>query len=94
MLNAVVEWLDRTGPAVFWTCLTILVTIDVAAAAAVIATRSRALVDRWTGPVLVANALLLGAGAGVPAAMYATKLAVAAVAPAVPISIDAAEGAP
>lgn len=89
MLHTIVEWLDRAGPVVFWTCLALLVTIDAAAVATVVGTRSRELVNRWTGPVLIANVLLLGTGVGVPAMMYAAKVAVAAVAPAVPIQLDA-----
>ena len=54
------------------------------AAATVIGTKSRELVNKWTGTVVVANALLLGVGTAVPAAMYVTRMAVMAVAPSVP----------
>lgn len=88
MFASLVSWLDRAGPLVFWTCAIILVTIDTAAVAAVIGTKSRQLVNRWTGVLVVANVLLLGTGVGVPAAMYVTKVAVRAVAPSVVLSIS------
>lgn len=88
MLGSLVQWLDRVGPMVFWTCTIALVTLDTAAAAAVISTRSRALVNRWTGAVLGMNLFLLGTGVGVPAAMWATKLAVQAIAPSATFAIS------
>jgi hypothetical protein len=88
MFDAVVAWLDRAGPFVFWTCAIALVTLDAAAAATVISTKSRELVNRWTGTVLAANLLLLGIGVGVPGAMYVAKVVVRAVAPTtVPLAI-------
>lgn len=82
MLASLVQWLDRVGPLVFWSCAALLVTVDTAAVAAVMSTRSRALVNRWTGTVLAINALLLGAGVGIPAAAFAAKTAVRTFAPA------------
>lgn len=87
MLGSFVQWLDRVGPLVFWTCTIAIVTLDTAAAAAVIGTRSRELVNRWTGTVLALNVAFLGAGIGVPAAMWATKMAVQTFAPSATISI-------
>ena len=87
MLGSFVQWLDRVGPLVFWTCTIAIVTLDTAAVAAVIGTRSRELVNRWTGTVLAVNFLLVGAGVGVPAAMWATKMAVQTFAPSAMISI-------
>jgi hypothetical protein len=81
MFDSLVHWLDRTGPLVFWTCAITLLTVDGAAIAAFVATKSRALVNRWSLPLVIANVLLVGAGAGIPAAMYVTKVAVRAVAP-------------
>ena len=80
MLDAFVRWLEQAGSQVFWTCSLLLVVIDVAAAAVVFQTRSRAVVNRWTGRVLAINALLLGTGLGVPAAMYVTRVVVSVVA--------------
>jgi hypothetical protein len=81
MLASLIQWLDRVGPLVFWTCFTAIVVVDTAAVAAVMTTKSRALVNRWTGAVLAVNAFLLGAGVGIPATMYAAKMAVSAFAP-------------
>jgi hypothetical protein len=88
MFDAGIAWLDRVGTLVFWTCVIALVTLDTAAVAAVIRTKSRELVNRWTGTVLGLNMLLIGAGVGVPGAVYVAKLVVRAVAPATaPFSI-------
>jgi hypothetical protein len=84
MLVAFVQWLERIGPMVFWGCIIGALAVDTVAAATVIGTRSRELVNRWTGTIVVANALLLGVGTAVPAAMYVTRMAVMAVAPSVP----------
>ena len=61
MLDSVVLWLDQVSAQAFWTSVTALVAIDLVALLVVLQTRSRALVNRWTGPVLAANLLLLGA---------------------------------
>ena len=82
MFDAGIAWLDRVGTLVFWTCAITLVTLDSVAVATVIRTKSRELVNRWTGTVLGLNMLLIGAGVGVPGAMYVAKLVVRAVAPA------------
>lgn len=79
MLDPFVRWLEQTGSQIFWTCSLLLVVLDVAVAAVVFQTRSRAIVNRWTGRVLAVNALLLGTGVGVPAAMYVTRVVVSAV---------------
>lgn len=86
MLDSLVLWLDQISAQVFWTCAAGLVLIDLAAVAVVMQTRSRALVNRWTGRVLAANLLLLGAGLGVPAAAFTLKLAASALLPAVSAS--------
>lgn len=84
MLVSFVQWLDATAPIVLWSCVALLVAVDAAAAFAVVSTKSRDLVNRWTGPVLVVNALLLGAGTVVPVAMRVTSAAVVAIAPSLP----------
>lgn len=89
MLDSVVPWLDQVSSQVFWTCAMALVAIDLVAVAAVMQTRSRALVNRWTGPVLAANLLLLGAGLGVPVAAFAAKAVANAVAPSIAASATA-----
>ena len=87
MLVSFVQWLDRVGPVVFWTCVIAIVTLDTAAVAAVMSTKSRELVNRWTSAVLGINLLLIGTGIAVPAAMWATKTAVQAFAPMATMSI-------
>ena len=79
MLDSIVQMLDQVGSTVFWTCALALAVIDIGAIALVVRTRSRTLVNRWTGTVLTANALLLGAGLGVPATTFVVKVAVRAV---------------
>ena len=81
MLASIVQWLDRVGPLVFWSCAVTLIAVDTAAVAAVMSTRSRALVNRWTGTVLAVNAFLLGAGVGIPATAFAAKMVVRNFAP-------------
>lgn len=83
MLDSMLGMLQHFGSQVFWTCAIVLVVVDVAAAAVVIQARSRAMVNRWTGRIVAANVLLLGAGLGVPAATYVAKVVVLAVAPSV-----------
>jgi hypothetical protein len=81
MLESIVLWLDQVSAEVFWACAAGLVLIDLTAVAVVMATRSRDLVNRWTGRVLAANLLLLGAGLGVPAAGFTLKLGARTVLP-------------
>ena len=87
MLASLVQWLDRIGPLVFWTCTVTLVAVDTAAVAAVASTKSRALVNRWTGIVLAINVALLSAGVGIPATAFATKMVVRALAPSMTINL-------
>lgn len=97
MLDTVVLWLDQVSSEVFWSCAAALVLVDMAAMAVVMQTRSRAIVNRWTGRVLAANLLLLGAGLGVPAAAFTLKLAASALLPSVvatTVESKAAEPAP
>ena len=83
MLAAFALWLDQAGSTLFWTCIVGALAIDTVAVATVVSTKSRALVNKWTGPVLVTNALLLGGGTVLPVAMHMTSVAVMAVAPSV-----------
>jgi hypothetical protein len=83
MLDSVAQLLDQIGSLTFWTCLSVLVLIDAIAVAAVMQTRSRELVNRWTGRIVAVNALLLGVGAGVPMTAYLARSVVIAVAPSV-----------
>jgi hypothetical protein len=54
------------------------VLINGAAVAAVVVTRSRDLVNRWTSRLVAANLLLLATGVGVPAVAQAMRLVVKA----------------
>jgi hypothetical protein len=83
MFDAIVQLLDQIGSLTFWTCMSVLVVIDALAVAVVISTRSRELVNRWTARLVAANALLLGAGLGVPLTAYLARSVVVAVAPSV-----------
>ena len=93
MLDSITSVLDQVGSLSFWICITLLVAIDVIAAAAVIQTRSRELVNRWTGRILAANLVLLGAGLGVPVVAYTTRMVVVAVAPMVQAPVTQARAA-
>jgi len=88
MFDSIAQWLDQIGSLTFWTCMSVLVVIDVLAVGVVIQTRSRELVNRWTGRLVAANALLLGAGVGIPMTTYLARSIVVAVAPSVQPTID------
>lgn len=79
MESSVVTWLAGFGSAVFRICAVLFVLLNVAAAAAYLTTRSRTLVQKWTGPWLAANFLLVGAGAGIPVVTTVVKAAVSLV---------------
>ena len=80
-MDALVDWLDRMGSVVFVTTTGLLVLMDLTAIAAVAVTRDRQLVNRWTGRVLAANLLLLGAGLGTPLVAFTARTAVSLVRP-------------
>lgn len=94
MLASLVQWLDRVGPMVFWSCAFTLLALDSAAVAAVMSTKSRALVNRWTSTVLAMNVFLVGTGVAIPSAMWAAKYAVKAFAPSSMVSFTKANDAP
>jgi len=83
MLDSIVQTFDQIGWWTFWTCMAALAVIDLLAIATVAQTRSRELVNRWTGRIVAANLLLLGAGLGVPAASFVAKSVVVTLAPSV-----------
>ena len=66
MRDAMVTWLQDAGAWSWHVGLTLLVLLNVAAAGIVVATRNRALVDRWTSRWLAVNLGLLGLGLGGP----------------------------
>lgn len=67
------------GATVFRWSLAAFVLLNGAAVAAVLLTRSQALVSRWTSRWVAANMLLLATGLGVPAVTVAMKLVINAV---------------
>ena len=83
MFDSIAQTLGQIGSWTFWTCMAILAAIDLLAIAVVIQTRSRELVNRWTGRIISANLLLLGTGLGVPATAYLARSVVLVVAPSV-----------
>jgi len=94
MFDSIAQVLDQIGTLTFWTCMSVLVAIDAVAVAVVIRTRSRELVNRWTARFVAVNALLLGAGLGVPMTAYLARSVVIAVAPSVePTIIQVRESA-
>jgi hypothetical protein len=90
MFDSIAQTLGQIGSLTFWTCMTVLVAIDILAIAAVVQTRSRELVNRWTGRIIAANLLLLGAGLGVPVTAYVARSVVLAVAPTVQSTVTQA----
>jgi hypothetical protein len=92
MLETVIASMDSFGYLVFWVCAFALVAVDAVAVIAVLATKSRELVNRWTGFVLGANLLLIGAGVGVPGVMYFAKSALRTIVPATSAPIVGQDG--
>ena len=83
MFDSIAQTLGEIGSVTFWTCIGLLVAIDLLAIAVVVQTRSRDLVNRWTKTIVGANLLLLGTGVGVPATAYLARSVVVALAPSV-----------
>lgn len=78
MDSSLVTWIGGFSSSVFRICAFLFVAVNATAVAAFLATRSRALVQKWTGPWLAANFVLIGAGAGIPMIAGIAKAAVAA----------------
>ena len=81
MPDTIVSWLDGVGSAAFTLSAVAFVALNVVAIAAVLSTRDRGLVNRWTPHFLAANLLLLGTGLGVPLAALAARSVITAVTP-------------
>ncbi len=73
-----IDWLARTGSWAWHVAVALLVVINAGAGLAVLATRSQALVDRWTPRWLAANVAVLGFGLGTPLVTWALRLGLAA----------------
>ena len=90
MFDSIAQTLGQIGSWTFWTCMAVLAAIDLLAIAVVVQTRSRELVNRWTGRIVAANLLLLGTGLGVPATAYLARSVVLVVAPSVEATLTQA----
>lgn len=81
METGILDWLANVGATAFrWSALAFLVVNGIAVAAVVL-TRDRALVNRWTGRLLAINLGLVGTGLGIPLLTTVSRVAVAAVLP-------------
>lgn len=80
MAESLVSFLSGLSSKVFWFAAVCFVILNGAALVAFLLTRRRRLVDEWTPRLLAADALLLGAGLGVPLVSGLAKLGVQAVA--------------
>ena len=80
MAESVASFLSAVSSKVFWFSAICFVILNGAAIAAFVLTRSRRIVDEWTPKLLAADALLLGAGLGVPLVSGLAKLGIQAVA--------------
>lgn len=87
----ILEWLSGVSSVAFRTAAVLFVALNGAAAAAVALTRSRDLVNRFTAPWLAANAVLLGAGLGIPLLAGLARVGVRAIAAAGGFLIETAE---
>jgi len=77
---AIAGFLDALSSKVFWLAATCFLVLNGAALAAFVVTRSRRLVDEWTPKLVAADAVLLGAGLGIPLVSALAKMGVHAVA--------------
>jgi len=84
MEAAMLAWLQDLAIRAFGISLFLALAIDGAFALIVLATRDRAIVNRWTSRVLAANLVLAGTGVGVPVLALTSRVAVRAIAPFVP----------
>jgi hypothetical protein len=84
MEASMLAWLERMGSSVLFWSVAALLLIDAVAITAVVITRDRTLVNRWTGLVLAANLMLLGVGASGQAVAFVGKMAVTTVASLLP----------
>lgn len=91
MQSSVVEWLASVGSTAFAWSAAGFVLVNGAAIAAVVITRDRTLVNRWTGRLLGANLVLAGAGLGIPLVTSMAQLAISAVTPAVRAAVPSVE---
>jgi len=79
MSASLTAFLTALSSKVFSLALILFLVLNGAALAAFLLTRSRKLVDAWTPKLVAADALLLGAGLGVPLVAGLAKLGVQAI---------------
>ncbi|MBC7896686.1 MAG: hypothetical protein H7066_14815 [Cytophagaceae bacterium] len=81
MEDGILNWLASVGSTAFrWSALGFLV-VNAVAVTAVVLTKDRGLVNRWTGRLVGANLALAATGLGIPLLTTVTRVAVAAVMP-------------
>jgi hypothetical protein len=84
MEAAISAWLQDLAIRAFGISLFVMLAIDGAFAVILLATRDRAIVNRWTSRVLAVNVVLAGTGIGVPVLALSTRLGVRVIAPLIP----------
>ena len=81
MESGILAWLEALGSSAFrWSAIA-FVLVNGMAVAAVVLTRDRAVVNRWTGRLLAANLGIAAVGLGIPLLTTVSRLAVMAVMP-------------
>lgn len=79
-MQELAELFGTVGSSVFRWAAVLFFLVNGAAIAAFAASRSRALVNRWTPRIVAANLALIGLGVGIPAVTFCLKTVVSAVA--------------
>ena len=79
MAESVGAFLSSLSTSIFRISAIVFLVLNGAALAAFLVTRSRRLVDAWTPKLVAADALLLGAGLGVPLVAGLAKLGIQAI---------------
>jgi hypothetical protein len=76
MEAAITDFLNGISARIFWIAAAGFVVINGATVAAFLVTRSRRLVDAWPPKLVATDAVLVGAGLGVPLLLGAVKFGV------------------
>lgn len=80
MESTLVSFLNSLSSKVFWLAAIAFVVVNGAALGVFALTKSRRLVNEWTGRLVAADALLLGAGLGIPLLSGLAKIGIRALA--------------